>query len=310
MSERVLLHVGYHKTATSWMQQRLFLPEHGYVQLMDHDDVDRLITRPHGLVFDLAPARELIARRRAERGGPGLAPVISSELLSGHPFHGGRESDVYAERLRLIAPDARILISIRAQGRILPSVYMQYLLRGGTMSHREFFEGRADWGFFAFSPLHFEYDRLVAHYQRLFGRESVMVLQQEALTRDMDGAMARLATFAGAERYEGLSEAARAPYAPSYPEYAAPVLRRINHVQSSTLDPRPIVSLGQTPFGLYRAAGFALRRPPLAPLLKGRRPVSEHVARVFSGRFTESNRRLAEITHDPPAGPLDMTGYD
>lgn len=305
----LLLHVGYHKTATSWMQQRLFRPEHGYAPLMDHAEVDRLLTRPHGLEWDPEPARALIARRRVElepRFGPGLVPVISSELLSGHPFHGGRESDVYAERLRVVAPGARILISIRAQGRILPSVYMQYLLRGGTLPPEAFFAGRTDWGFFAFSPAHFEYDRLVARYQALFGLDAVHLLQQEALKADMDSAAAALAEFAGARRFEGLSEAARAVYAPSYPEHAAFALRRINHVQRSVLNPRPIVSLGTTPHGLYRAVGGVLRRPPFEGWLGHRRPVSAHVARAFAGRFAASNRRLAEIY----PGPLDLRGYD
>ena len=309
MSVPLLLHVGYHKTATSWLQQRLFVAEHGYAPVAGHEEVDRLVTRPHGLAWDPGPMRAHLGAA-VERVEPGLVPVVSSEILSGHPFYGGHESDAYARRLHEIAPEARILIGIRAQARILPSVYMQYLLRGGTMTPAQFFAGRTDLGYVAFSADHFEYDRLVALYQSLFGRERVMVLQQEALARDMDGAMARLAAFAGAARYDGLSEAARAPYAPSYPEYAAPVLRRLNHVQSSTLNPRPIVSLGHTPFGLYRVAGFALRRPPLAGLLKGRRPVSDHVAAAFGGRFAQSNRRLAEIAAEPPAGPLDLAGYD
>lgn len=309
MAPRLLLHVGYHKTATSWLQQRLFVPEHGYAQVAGHGEVDRLITRPHGLVWDPGPMRAHLEAAMA-RLEPGLVPVVSSELLTGSLFFGGRESDVFARRLHEVAPDARILVTIRAQSRILPSVYMQYLLRGGTMTAAQFFEGHADLGHLAFSMAHFEYDRLVAYYQSLFGRERVMVLQQEALARDVDAAMARLASFAGAARYEGLSAEARAPYAPSYPEYAVPVLRRINYVQSGMLNPRPIVSLAYTPKGLYRAAGYAMRRAPLASLLKGRRPVSDHVARAFTGRFSESNRRLAAIASEPPAGPLDMAGYD
>ena len=306
---RLLVHVGFHKTATSWLQQRLFTPEHGYAPVAGHEEVDRLLTRPHGLAWDPAPMRAHLAAAAAALE-PGLVPVVSSEILSGHPFFGGHESDAYAHRLHRVAPEARILIGIRAQSRILPSVYMQYLLRGGTMTPRQFFDGETDLGYAAFSADHFEYDRLVAHYQGLFGRDRVMVLQQEALARDADAAAARLAAFAGAGRFKGLLEAARAPYAPSYPEHAAPVLRRINHVQASTLNPRPIVALGRTPGGLYRAAGFALRRPPLAGLLQRRRPASEHVARRFAGRFAQSNRRLARIAHTPPAGPLDMTGYD
>ena len=301
--------MGYHKTATTWMQQRLFVPPHGYAPLMDHAEVDRLLVRPHGLEFDPAPARALIAERREEaerRHGAGLVPVISSELLSGHPFYGGRESDDLARRLAAVAPGARILVSIRAQRRILPSVYMQYLLRGGTLTAEAFFAGETTWGFHGFSPVHFEYDRLVALYRELFGPGRVHLIQQERIAADMDAAAAALARQVGAARFEGLGEAARAVYAPSYPEHAVWALRRINQVQASVLNPRPALRLGTTPHGLYRLAGGALRRPPLAGLLGHRRPVSDHVARRFPGRFAASNARLAAL-HD---GPLDLARYD
>ena len=55
----------------------------------------------------------------------------------------------------------------------------------------------------------------------------------------------------------------------------------------------------------WLALPHALRRPPLAPLLKGRRPVSDHVARRFAGRYDASNARLRAL-----CGPaLDLTGY-
>lgn len=304
MSDRLLLHIGYHKTATSWMQQRLFTPAHFYRQIADHADVFAHVVQPHGLRFDPAPMRDLIAARRKALPS-GEVSVISSEILSGHPFQGGHESDVYAARLHEIAPEARILISIRAQMKILPSVYMQYVLRGGTQAYDRFFDGTDELGYFAFTPQHFEYDLLVAHYQALFGVHNVYVLTQESLQTDMAGAAHRLAEFAGNDRFSGLSQAARRVYVPSYPEYAAPVLRRINHLQKSTLNPAPIVSLGTTPKGLYRLAGYALRRPPFTTLLGNKKPVSDYVTRRFSGYFTASNARLAALI----AHPVDLSAY-
>ena len=300
----LLLHIGYHKTATTWAQRRLFTPEHGFRQVAFHREVADHIVHPHGLRFDPAPMQDIVARSRAGLA-PGEVPVISSEILSGHPFQGGHESDVYAERLKAIAPGARILISIRSQLRIIPSVYMQYVLRGGTLPYDRFFEGTDEPGYFAFTPEHFDYDLLVARYQSLFGPENVYVLTQESLQADMDGAAAALARFAGATRFTGLVPEARAVTGASYPEYAAPVLRRINHVQASTLNPWPVVSFGRTPHGLYKLAGFALKRPPLASLLKGRTPVSDYARTRFAGRFDASNARLAGIV----AHPLDLSRY-
>ncbi len=293
-SKPLLMHIGYHKTATTWMQQKLFKPEHGYQQIATHRDAFTHIVKPHGLRFDPVPLRDILAKRISTLSGD-IVPVFSSEILSGHPFQGGHESDVFAERLKQIVPNARILISIRSQMKILPSVYMQYLLRGGTMPYKKFFEGINEVGYFGFTPDHFEYDLLIYKYQQLFGRENVRILTQESLQQDMSGAALKLAIFSENTAFRGLSPSALRIYAASYPEYASPVLRRINHVQSSTLNTNPIFSLGHTPKGLYRAAGYVLRLPILKTLIGDKKPISDYVKLRFSGYFSASNERLAAL---------------
>ncbi len=294
MAARLLLHIGYHKTATSWMQQRLFVPEHGYRQVARHAEVWRHVVGKHGLLFEADAMRAAI---RTGMSGliEGEVPVISSEILSGHPFYGGIGSDVFAQRLKEIAPDARILISVRHQRRMLTSVYMQYLSRGGTMSPEKFFAGDPDLGFNGFRPEHFAYHRLVALYQDLFGVENVYVISQESLALDMDDASRGLAKFAGNERFDRVLPTHRAVYAPSYPEYAVPLLRRINKFQKSVLTPAPTIRLGTTPKGIYRLVGAAMRRPPFSTVLKGYCPVSGYVERHFADYFDDSNRSLIAI---------------
>jgi len=300
----LLLHVGFHKTATTWMQKLLFTAAHNYAQVSDHTEVFKHVVQPHGFHFNPAPMRDILNDRIAELD-QGITPVISSEILSGHPFMGGHESDVFAERLHQIAPQARILISIRAQMRIIPSVYTQYVLRGGTMGPAQFFDGTDTPGYFGFTPKHFEYDHLVNCYQQLFGAENVYVQTQESLQVDMALAAQNLAGFAGNTNFSGLSTAAQRVHAASYPEHALPVLRRINHIQSSTLNPNPIIELGRSPQGLYRAAGFLLRRPPFSNLFGKRKPVYELVHKRFAGFYDDSNARLERLIDYP----LDLSGY-
>jgi hypothetical protein len=304
MTQRLFIHIGYHKTATTWMQRLLFVPAHGYYPLANHDQIFAHITRPHGLRFDPAPMRQIIAEGLAKVPKTGV-PVLSSELLCGNPFFGGRESDVFAERLKVIAPNARILISIRAQLQILPSIYMQYLSRGGTMSCKQFFEAQPMRGYSTFDSGHFEYDHLVAHYQSLFGAENVHVLTQESIKADMAAAATQLAKFSGNVDFHGLVPEAHQIRMASYPEHAAPFLRRANHVQRSIFCPNPIFSLGETPGGLYQALGYVLKTPVIARRLKGYRPVTSYVRQHFVGRFTDSNARLAVLT----GGTLDLSKY-
>ncbi len=304
MTDRLFIHIGYHKTATTWMQRLLFVPGHGYHPLANHDQIFDQIIAPHGLRFDPGPMRRIIAAG-LEKVPPSGVPVLSSELLCGNPFFGGRESEVYAERLKAIAPDARILISIRAQLQTLPSIYMQYLSRGGTMSCKQFFDGQPWRGYFTFDAGHFEYDHLIARYQSLFGAENVCVMTQESIKDDMAAAARQLAEFSGNADFHTLAPEAHQIRMASYPEHAAPFLRRANHVQRSILGPNPIVSLGETPGGLYQALGYVLKAPVIARRLKDYRPVTDYVRQHFAGRYTDSNARLATLT----GGGLDLSRY-
>jgi hypothetical protein len=83
-------------------------------------------------------------------------------------------------------------------------------------------------------------------------------------------------------------------------------LRRINHVQKSTLSPWPIVSLGATPYGLYKLAGYLMKRRPVSSLMHQRKPVTDHVRHRFTGHFVRSNASLAKlVTH-----PIDLSAYE
>ena len=304
MTHRPLIHIGYHKTATTWMQRQLFIPAHGYRKIAGHEEVYTHIIRPHDLRFSPEPMQAVIAKAMSNIADR-ETPVISSELLCGNPFFGGQGSGVYAERLYRIAPEAKILISIRSQLRVLPSVYMQYISRGGTMTYKQFFQSDIHPGYFGFDPSHFEYDLLVSHYQKLFGAENVHILTQESLRSDMMEAVTRLAEFSDNRIFDGLIEGADKARMASYPEHAAPFLRRVNHVQRSTLNPAPIFRLGENPGGLYRAVGYVLKQRWACSLLNNYRPVSAFVQEYFKGRFSESNARLAKLV--PPS--LDMSDY-
>jgi hypothetical protein len=280
----LLIHVGYHKTGTTWLQRVLFQPAYGYNPLMSHEEVFAHFVRPLGLTFDAEPARALIAQRRGQ-GAAGGVDVISSEILVGNPIYGGREGDQYARRLKAAAPDARILITIREQLRSATSVYMQYLSRGGSMKPARFFADDPVIGYFAFGPEHLEYHRLVGFYAELFGVENVHVMTQEALARDARAFARGLADFAGVTATGDLERMPTEPVSPSPPEYATPVIRFINHFRNGPTGPDPIVDLGELSRLAYQGVGWLGRSAPMKALFGKAQPVSREVARRFRGRY-------------------------
>lgn len=301
--QQILIHIGYHKTGTTWLQKVLFQPNYGYVSLMSHEEVFEHIVRPHGLVFHPKNAQNLISNRlnKLEQETTG---VISSEILCGHPFYGGRESEQFARHLYNINPQAHILITIRSQIPMIVSVYMQYISRGGTLSPEVFFADNPVMGYRRFAPEHFEYHRLIAYYHKLFGRDNVLVVTQESLTKNALAFAQKLSVFSGSTPINQLKTENKV--AISNPEYTACLLRRINHFQSGPASDEPIIDLGDFAHILYRAVGALGRKNAIRKLLKNIHPVKDYVKFRFEGRFKESNRQLKKMLADD----IDLELYE
>jgi hypothetical protein len=197
---RPLLHIGYHKTGTTWLQGHVFGDSGtGFSQM---DGAQRLIAvNP----FDFRPKRirKQMERKMGQARAQGLVPVLSSERLSGEPHFGGYDSELIAGRLAAVFPNARILVVIREQTSMLLSIYKEYIRRGGAASLRQYLTPPAD-GYwmpqFRFEFL--EYDHLISYYQDLFGAESVMVLPHELLRAQPGIFLGQIGEFVGVPAVE------------------------------------------------------------------------------------------------------------
>ncbi|MBW4330165.1 sulfotransferase [Stakelama sp. CBK3Z-3] len=163
-----------------------------------------LLDQP-GLCFDAQAARRELGCDARNR------PVaICEENLSGYihnaGLHGLMGPEV-ARRLHAVFPDARIVVFIRNQVDLLRATYAQYVAGGGTHGPRRYLfptehrRGALRYRYkapgFCFS--HFEFDRLIAYYDSLFGRENVHVYLYEELRSDRAGLLARMERELGVE---------------------------------------------------------------------------------------------------------------
>lgn len=297
-----LVHIGYHKTATTWLQNSVFLPEHGYFPALSHEDIFTQFIDPHGLDFDAESVRNFVDQSVATSPDNCAVNIASLEALSGLPYNGGRESDDYARRLHAVAPEAKILITIREQFSIMASVYMQHIRRGGTMSLKTFFDETPFVGYTKFTAQNYHYDRLVGLYQNLFGAENVLVMPQEMLRVSQQDTVRFLARFAGNTALEQAEWPDVKSRGDSDPQLAVPIQRRINYLRREALNPNPIFDLGVVSDFLYRGSGYVLRRAPLPK----RRPVTDYVRQRYTGQFAQSNQRLNEML----AYPVDLSAYE
>ena len=97
----VLLHVGYHKTASSVLQSQLFADPGGPFVLPEekrHLLVERFVV-PAPYAFDVGAARAHHAPLLARAAASGKTAVISHERFSGYPPSGGFDGPILTTSL-------------------------------------------------------------------------------------------------------------------------------------------------------------------------------------------------------------------
>lgn len=299
----MLIHIGYHKTATTWLQRQLFIPEFGFHPVWDHYGVEAHITGPHELDFDMTETRNAL-ELQSKNCPDHLSPCISSEILSGLPYNGAREAADYARRLRTIAPTAKILITIREQKRLLVSLYMQYVRRGGTTKPHNFFSPQPELGYSRFDYRHLCFDRLVGYYQQLFGAAQVLVLPHELLVRQPHAFIEKIYQFAGVPHAVGRYPDSARKEGASDQEFILCLTRPLNHFRRDSAGGVPVLD-GSSCTRLAQRILGALSRSTAATPLRCHRPITAFVQREFSGKFAASNRQLLTL-----APSLELNNYE
>lgn len=199
-----LIHIGYPKAASTWLQQSLFNDEQtGFFApwgLPSYESIEQFIIA-NGFRFSAKEVRQKFETGLQEAAQRNLIPVISEEFLIGHQVEGKYWGKDVADRLNSTFPEAKILMVIREQKSEILSSYRQYIRRGDAASLSRFIgvgETRKP-GIGAICQLdYFEYDLAIAYYHQLFGADNVLVLPFEVLVKDPQTASQKIIEFAGA----------------------------------------------------------------------------------------------------------------
>lgn len=197
----LLLHVGLHKTGTTWLQRNVFERRHGHEMeyLGDVGLIYHQMIVPSRRDFDPRLAREAFSRTVDAAAQKGRLAVLSAEGLAGRPFHQKYYRDVITERLAQTYPDAHILLTIREQSKVIGSMYGQYIRFGYSSSLSDFvsyppnnsgFQAVLDRDFY-------NYKYLVEDYERFFPSSRITVLPFEQMIAEPVAAISRLAAETG-----------------------------------------------------------------------------------------------------------------
>jgi len=296
----LLLHIGYHRTGSTWIQ-RVFFPLHPALEpVATHEEIYKKLVRPNSFDFSPLDGVDYFFKRIEAVQESGKIPVISSEILCGSPFTGGRESKEIARRLFEVFPGAKILIVIREQISMITSTYKQFVHGGGPGSVGRFLNPpKNSFSYPWFSSDHFYYDRLVSEYNSLFGEQNVHVVCFEELRKNEIEFYNDLLEVTGIEKLSDQLEAellavrSNSSKNKSLSDLGIIFKRLANRFVLSPTNPYPLLAIPRA----NRTSWSILHR--IDSILFNHfktRFITRRVAREMGDCFVESNRRLESIT--------------
>ncbi|WAT18947.1 sulfotransferase [Aurantiacibacter sp. MUD11] len=314
MTDDMLIHIGFHKTGSSFLQHQVFADDQlgfGLVRRKD-PEVAEAIRHEHPYRFRPDVARHKLRAQCAEQREKGRYPVLSHEGLSGQIFCGGFDSLGIMRRLNEVEPNARILIVIREQTGMLISLYNQYVRSGGREHFQDFLRHPGG-GQLHFHRDHLSYHNLIGAYQQAFGPDRVLALPYEMLKRDQVDFVTRIMKFCqldldddGQKRVAGLGTVN-----PSIPPVGNAIKRWTNFL--ARLPERAGIH-GPVPFTITRKTNNRIKRytrriGELAPASWNSRLQERFRSTVLSeigDHYRDSNRRTSELI----GIDLAALGYD
>lgn len=198
----MLIHVGYPKAASTWLQNIVFSDENAGFYApwgLPSGEATEQFVIANAFKFSAEKALQAFASGLAEAQRRNLVPVISQETLIGSQIRGCYWGKEVADRIASTFPKAKILIVIREQKATILSSYREHIKMGETTPLDRFI-GAYDRkpGFGPPCQLDYlEYDRTIAYYHNLFGIENILVLPFELLKHNRQDFAEKIFHFVG-----------------------------------------------------------------------------------------------------------------
>ncbi|HET8804251.1 MAG TPA: hypothetical protein VFM72_06695 [Aequorivita sp.] len=294
----VLIHIGFPKTGTSFLQDRFFGEFKDVFFSVPKPEIRKNIISPWAFGFNPKNAKETFSKyiKRKER-----VIVLSSEDLSGFPHYHDFTSKVIAERLQSCLPNGKILIIIREQKRMLKSCYFQYLKNEGSYSIDKYLfppELRLP------SRDNLNYHFIIDYYQKLFGKEHVLALPYEMFEQDPQVFIAKICELISIDSKMFMEKV-------DFSErinkgYPASLLQIKRYLNPFILQNYP--NAGNTFYStIFHGCWVLLKKIPISVLGTNFEKNVKRKIEVFAkDRYTESNRKTSALIDID----LGKYGYD
>jgi hypothetical protein len=200
------LHIGLHKTASTYLQKVGF-PTHPEIRLLPFRLGKNIVTE--FLRDSWNPGHRPVWCRdfqqmASESSGNGSVNVISEENLSGGMMNGCNSYNLL-HHIKANFQSPRIIIVLREQFSYLLSAWLHHVREGGVVSARAFLERKAS----PAGPILYYgkisifdkicYDQFIGELFQTFGRDNVKVVLYESMKVDFDEFISDLYKFIGTD---------------------------------------------------------------------------------------------------------------
>ncbi len=287
-----IVHIGFPKTATTFLQWEIF-PNLKGINYVDYRTCEKIF--PDLIYLDELDYDKTDVKKRLDKM---MAPgdnLLSFESLVGAPFiYKGQGRSLIPARLNELG-FGKVIITIRNQVEMYDSLYRQYVIQGGVMSFRNFLNADKKWNYYvrAFNPGYLYYDLLIEKYQAQFGKENVLILEQEGLKRDKNQFLDQIQKFTNSQLLENRPTGRKVNKSMS--NLSIRVLRIVNHFIFTSQKPNNLIWNAISTRNVSRIF-IAILEPFFFNFISSRKSfLSPEDKQYIEKKYAESNSRLKTL---------------
>lgn len=193
---QLIIHVGFPKALSTWLQRQLFLKKCGFLPVMNSFTVQIALINPSPFHFSANDCYRFIQEKLDKDDPEGKkVHVISAENLSGNLYCGGFNAKQNIDRIKEAFPEAKILFFTREQRSLIRSLYKTQVLWGSPYSIKQLLNPTHTSLAPQFNLDFLRFDKRVAYYQELFGKDNVLTLPYEYFVEQPLDFIERVAQF-------------------------------------------------------------------------------------------------------------------
>lgn len=233
-----IVHVGLPKTATTFLQWKVF-PYLAGLHYVDYSACTKIFQQ---IIYG-DPLDYSIEEIKTELVSKEQPTLYSFESLAGSPFYyKGIGRSTVPQTLKALGFD-KVIITIRNQEKAIDSYYRQFVAQGGTLSFKNWLDlnDRRPIPQKYFRHSYLKYDGLLRKYLHVFGKENILLLTQEELNEDREKFINKIAAFTHSS-YKVPPDFNPKKSNQSLTNLSILLLRFINHFTFSSIRPFHMVS--------------------------------------------------------------------